>query len=55
MRRGWTTVFAGERPVGGDAGLAGEDPGSGEVVRDSGAGAEVDLVRRLPEIGRAHV
>ncbi len=48
MRRGWTTVFAAERPVAGDAGLAGEEPGSGEVVRDSGAGAEIHLVRRLP-------
>ena len=47
MRRGRTTVFASERPVAGDARLADEVPGSGEVVRDSGAGAEIHLVRCL--------
>ena len=46
MRRGWTTVFTPERPVAGDACLAGEEPGIGEVVGDSGA--EIHLVRRLP-------
>ncbi len=48
LRCRWTTVLAFEGPVAGDAGLAGEEPGSGEVVRDSGAGAEIHLVRRLP-------